>query len=104
RDYVLHLAAQRSRDPQDDVISALVAEQRGEHPNEYRGEQRTGGRLNEAELVSTCVTLFVAGHETTTNLIGNSMVALLRQPEKLAQLRIHPDLMRAAVEEFLRYD
>jgi cytochrome P450 len=92
REYVLRLAAERSRAPRDDVISALVA------------EQRSGGRLNEAELVSTCVTLFVAGHETTTNLIGNSMIALLLQPEKMAQLRTQPELMRGAVEEFLRYD
>ena len=68
------LIAERVRQPRDDVISLLAA-------------GATRDRLDMAELVSTCVTLFVAGHETTTNLIGNGMVALLRHPGALAQVR-----------------
>jgi cytochrome P450 len=60
--------------------------------------------LSDDELMATCALLLIAGHETTTNLIGNATLALLRNPGELAQLRARPDLAGAAVEEFLRYD
>jgi cytochrome P450 len=90
--YVRQLAAERRRDPRSDLISDLV---------------RTGDReevLTEAELVATCILLLVAGHETTTSLIGNGLLALLRHPEQLERLRSEPDLGPAAVEELVRYD
>jgi cytochrome P450 len=61
-------------------------------------------RLDDQELLSTIFQLIVAGHDTTTTLIGNSVVALLRNPEQLARLRAQPDKIVDAVEELLRYD
>lgn len=90
RAYILALAEARRREPRGDLISALVAAE--------------GDRLSEAELVSTCVTLFVAGHETTTHLIGNGTLALLCHPAQLQMLRGNPALLAGAVEEMLRYD
>jgi cytochrome P450 len=91
RAYISDLAAQRRRDPRADLISLLV----------HAGADE---QLSEGELLATCVTLFVAGHETTTNLIGNGLLALLRHPEQLSLLRENPDLALAAMEELLRYD
>jgi cytochrome P450 len=92
RAYIGALVAARRRTPSDDLLGRLVA------------AEAEGDRLNDAELVSTCVTLFVAGHETTTNLLGNGLIALLRHPEQMAHLRQAPALMESAVEEMLRYD
>lgn len=86
------IADKRAR-PQDDLISGLVAV----HDDEE-------GRLSEAELIGTCLLLVVAGHETTVNLLGNAVLALLRRPEQMRLLRETPGLMPGAVEEFLRYD
>lgn len=86
------LVATRRRVPSDDLVGRLV-----------RAEAE-GDRLSDDELISTCVTLFVAGHETTTHLIGNGMVALLRNPAQLARLRAEPALIPAACEELLRFD
>jgi pimeloyl-[acyl-carrier protein] synthase len=92
RAYLEALFAQRRAEPRDDLVTALVqAEDQGE-------------RLSEIELLATCVTLLVAGHETTTNLIANGMLALLRNPDQLDQLRARPELIGSAVEEMLRYD
>jgi cytochrome P450 len=90
--YLRELFALRRQAPQDDLISALVR------------AQETGNQLSEAELVSTTVLLIVAGHETTVNLIGNAVLALLRQPEAWRLLAQDSAQMEAAVEEFLRHD
>lgn len=60
-------------------------------------------QLSERELVSTCLLLLIAGHETTVNLIGNGMLALLVNPEQLRELQQRPELIRPAVEELLRF-
>jgi len=91
-DYIREVAAQRRVEPQDDLITALVqAEEEGE-------------RLTHDELVATCFLLLFAGNETTTNLIGNGTLTLLRNPDALQQLRDNPSLIRTAVEEFLRWE
>ena len=66
--------------------------------------EEAGDRLSRNELFTTCVLLLVAGNETTTKLIGNSVLALLRSPDQLELLRREPERMPAAVEELLRYD
>ena len=78
--------------PGDDLVSGLISARDGDE------------RLNNQELLSTIFQLIVAGHDTTTSLIGNSVVALFRNPAQLAQLRSDPSKIAAAVEEFLRYD
>lgn len=78
--------------PGDDLICDLIA-------TEEQGE-----RLTEEELVSTCGLLFAAGHETTTNAIGNGLLALLRNPVQLGLLRAEPPLIPTAVEELIKYD
>jgi cytochrome P450 len=91
-EYFRDLAAHRRRQPGDDLLSALVA------------VSDTGEMLTENELVVTLTLLLVAGHETTTNLIGNGTLALLRHPDRLRAVRENPDLVAGAVEEVLRYD
>jgi hypothetical protein len=66
--------------------------------------EEQGSMLSEEELVATCAMLLVGGHETTTHLIGNATLALLRHPVELEKLRARPELLPAAVEELLRYD
>ncbi len=89
--YVRRLVQSRRGAPQDDLVSALVeAEEAGE-------------RLSEDELLAMVFLLLVAGHETTVNLIGNGMLALLDHPSELARLRENPALIEPAVEELLRY-
>ena len=92
RAYLHGLVAERRRRPRDDLLSDLVA------------AVDEGERLSEDELVATSINLLFAGHETTTNLIGNGTLALLRHPEQLALLRRRPELLPGAVEELLRYD
>jgi cytochrome P450 len=79
-------------DPGDDLVSDLISARDGEE------------RLNTQELLSTIFQLMVAGHDTTASLIGNSLVALFRNPTQLAQLRADPTRIPKAIEEFLRYD
>ncbi|MGV9935235.1 cytochrome P450 family protein [Streptomyces olivaceoviridis] len=87
------LIADKRREPADDLLSALVA-----------ARDQEDGRLSEEELVGTALLLVVAGHETTVNLLGNGLLALLRHPGQLRLLRERPDLLPGAVEELLRYD
>ncbi|WNV84433.1 cytochrome P450 [Umezawaea sp. Da 62-37] len=91
--YLADLIATKRHSPADDLLSALVAV-----------HDEDDGRLNEVELVGTAVLLVVAGHETTVNLLGNTVVALLHNPTQADLLRTNPDLVPGAVEEFLRYD
>ena len=63
-----------------------------------------GDQLSAEELLGMCVSLLIAGHQTTTLLLGNSVLALLRNPEQLEKLRKRPSLMASALEELLRYD
>jgi cytochrome P450 len=90
--YVRELLAEKRRRPADDLLSALVAVRDG------------GDRLSEDELTSMVYLLLLAGHETTVNLIGNGVLALLTHPDQLALLRAEPDRLPAAVEELLRFD
>ena len=91
-DYFRGVIEIRRKEPEDDLLSALIA------------AKEQGEALSEHEVLATCVLLLVAGNETTTNLIGNGMVALLQHPDQLEQLRDDPSLTESAVEEFLRYD
>jgi cytochrome P450 len=86
------LAEEKQRAPGDDLVSALISARDGDE------------RLNQQELLSTIFQLIVAGHDTTTSLIGSSVVALLRHPDQLAALRSNPTKIPAAIEELLRYD
>lgn len=79
-------------DPDKDVLTRLII-----------GEQ-DGEKLSEAELLQNCIFILNAGHETTTNLIGNGLHALLEWPEEKARLIADPDLANSAVEEFLRFE
>ncbi|MFE7106567.1 cytochrome P450 [Streptomyces sp. NPDC057575] len=90
--YLVDLAEQRRGHPTDDMLSAFV------------NEPDPALRLTQEELAITAVLLFIAGHETTVNLITNGVLTLLRQPEHLDHLRRDPDLLPRAVEELLRYD
>jgi cytochrome P450 len=91
-DYLADLIALRRRQPGDDLLSALIEAEEG------------GAGLDHDELVATAMLLLIAGHETTANLIGNGMLALLRHPRQLEQLRRDPGLDRPAVDELLRFD
>ena len=88
--YFRSIIKARRAAPQDDIVSALVqAEDEGE-------------RLSEREMLN--MLLLIAGNETTTNLIGNGILALLRNPDQLQRLRDDPGVIPAAVEELLRFD
>ncbi|MEY4606955.1 MAG: hypothetical protein RLY45_1715 [Actinomycetota bacterium] len=86
------LIAERRRKPGDDLLSALIA------------AEESGDRLSEAELRTFVILLYVAGHETTVNLIGNGMLALLRHPDQLRAWAADPALDMQAIDELLRYD
>ena len=92
RDHVLAAVAERVRRPGPDLLSALIA------------AEDAGDRLTHDELFGMVQVLLIAGQETTTNLIGNALHALLEQPDALARLRAEPDLMPSAVEECARWD
>lgn len=90
--YFADLVRQRRAQPRDDLISALITA-RDAHD-----------RLSEDELIAMCMLLLIAGHETTVNLLGNGLLALLRHPVELARLKARPELIPTAVEEMLRYE
>jgi pimeloyl-[acyl-carrier protein] synthase len=90
--YFRGIVEQHRSNPQDTIVNALL--QAEEH----------GVTLTEDELLINCVGLFVGGHETTMNLIGNGLLALLHNPQQMERLRRQPLLIKSAVEELLRYD
>jgi cytochrome P450 len=92
RAYFIAEIARRRKNPGTDLVSALVA------------AHDEAEALNADELLQFLVLLLLAGNETTTNLIGNGMLALGRNPHAMAALRAKPDLLRGAIEEMLRYD
>ena len=89
--YFFELLADRRRAPGEDLLSRLVQAEDG------------GTVLSEAELLSTCILLLVAGHETTVNLISGGTLALLRHPDQMERFRTDPGVHRSGVEEMLRY-
>ena len=89
--YFFELLADRRKHPGDDLLSGLVA------------VEDDGTVLSEGELLSTCILLLVAGHETTVNLISGGALALLRHPDQLERFRTDPEVTRSGVEEMLRY-
>jgi len=91
-EYLTALVAEKRARPADDMLSAIVA------------ASEDADRLSADETVSMAFLLLVAGHETTVNLIGNGVLALLSRPDRLAELRADLQLIPQAVEEFLRFD
>ena len=90
--YYREMIADRRRQPRNDLMSLLVA------------AEEEGDRLTEAELLSTAENLLAAGHETTTSLISNSVLTLLRHPDAWQRLLKQPERIPGAVEEVLRYE
>jgi cytochrome P450 len=91
-EWLRNLIAQHRRQPKADLLSLLIS------------AEEQGDVLSEMELVGICISLLTAGHETTTNLIGNGLLALLQHPAQQQQLQENPDLIVAATEELLRYN
>ncbi|MBC2640074.1 MULTISPECIES: cytochrome P450 [unclassified Rhodococcus (in: high G+C Gram-positive bacteria)] len=90
--FMAGLIEERRRNPGDDMLSGLA------------NDSSPDGQLDTVELVTNSILLFIAGHETTVNLITNGMLTLLRNPEALERLRAEPELMPHAVEELLRFE
>jgi cytochrome P450 len=90
-DYVRGLLEDKRRTPRDDLLSGVLRE-------------RVGDDLSEQQYLAMIFQLIFAGHETTTHLVGNGMLALLERPDQFAKLLADPALVRPAVDEFLRYD
>ncbi|MCZ8521148.1 MULTISPECIES: cytochrome P450 [Paenibacillus] len=90
-EYFSGIIEQRRKEPKDDLISALIAAEDGEF------------HLSQSDILAFCALLLVAGNETTTNLIGNAVLALIEHPEELAKLRSRPELLTSAIEEVLRF-
>lgn len=90
--YARELIARKRAEPQDDILSALIA------------AEDEGEKLTEDELVSMVFLLVIAGYETTVHLINNCVVTLLQYPQALARLRAEPALMESAIEEVLRFN
>ena len=91
-EYFRRLLPERRQHPKADLLSLLIA------------VEEQGDRLNEGELLAMCLLLFIAGHETTVNLIGNGTLALLEHPDQMARFKDDPALIPSAIEELLRYD
>ncbi len=92
REYFSGIIERRRREPSGDLISALIA------------AEEEGDKLSHEELLVMLLLLLVAGNETTKNLIGNGLYAMLRHPDQLARLRENPEVLESAIEEMLRYD
>jgi cytochrome P450 len=92
RGYFARAIEERRGKRGDDLISQLVA------------IEETGEKLKTSEIISTCILLLTAGNLTTTDLIGNAVVALLKAPDQLGLLKSQPELLNNAIEEVLRYD
>lgn len=90
-EYLGALFEQRRRQPEDDLISRLLA------------AEEEGDRLTEVELYGMCIFLLVAGHHTTKSLLADGLLALLEHPDQLQRLKDDPSLMKSAVDELLRY-
>lgn len=90
--YFRDAIARQTRTPRDGLIRSLM------------DAEVDGARLSEEEIIANTIVTMVGGQETTTNLIGNGMLTLLRQPERLAELRDDPAMIETAVEELLRYE
>lgn len=90
--YFKPLVAERRKDPKSDLISALVL------------AEENGDILTEEDVLGNLVLMLAAGHETTVNLIGNGLLALLQHSDQLELLKVHPEYIESAVEEMLRYD
>jgi cytochrome P450 len=117
-EYVKELSRKRREDPQDDLLTALLSVTEDDdlacphlHPSssshartELIRERETSSTLTEAELVSNINILLSTGHETTTHLIGNGLLALLQYPREMQRLQARPALLTSAIEEMLRYD
>jgi cytochrome P450 len=89
--YLRRLIPKRRADPRNDLVSALIQ------------AEEAGDRLSQDELVAMIMLLLVAGHETTVNLIGNGMLALMQHPDQMEKLRANPGLIKPAVEQLLRF-
>jgi cytochrome P450 len=92
RSYLSDLAKDRRRQPREDLMSVLVT------------AESDGDRLSEAELLNTCITLLVAGHETSTSLIGNGLYTLLHHYDQWKELQKDLSLLPSAIDEILRYE
>ena len=89
--YLKQFFKTRRRDPQDDLASALIL------------AEESGDKLSEDELLAMVFLLLIAGHETTVNLIGNGMLALMEHTDQMEMLHRNPTMIKTAVEELLRY-
>jgi cytochrome P450 len=91
-DYFKQIIERRRTQPKDDLIQAMITAEEG------------GSMLSEEELLGNCILLLAAGHGTTTHLLGNGMLALLRHPEQYQLLKEKPEILSLAVMELLRYN
>jgi cytochrome P450 len=89
--YLVTLLQEKRKHPADDLLSRMIQ------------SEAEGKKLTEKEIVAMIFLFLIAGHETTTNLIGNSILALLLHPDQMEKLRQDPALIKTAIEEFLRY-
>lgn len=91
-DYFRDEVRAQVRNPRDGLIARLIA------------AESDGSRLTEDEIIANVIITMVGGQETTTNLIGNGLLTLIRNPDHMQTLRAHPEIMKSAVEELLRYE
>lgn len=91
-EYFLSIIQEYRKHPKDNLLSDLIL------------AQEQGNSLDNDELIANCILLLAAGHETTTNLIGNAILTLFQHPDQLALLRQNPSLIESAIEEILRFE